>query len=284
VVEERGDVRREGFGRGEEFGRGGVVGSESPSEVLRDAESRERRDRWRAPDLPAAKRKEKNAQLCALAWIGGGGGVYLHCLYRVVGLRDAVDRQPLCRVWQKELIDDFYLVIGRPDGGETLSHVVDREKAQTTEAIETVHTHAYYYSRKSLKLEAKAGPRNQVRVEHVGSNLMTNLVIWLGPNKRLLGLSDQKMTRGRRKDITLPPSRALVIQRAYRDRKAKYLADLEGRCRKAEEENDRLRKELQLARSESAVGSINIELVNRGDYFFGKSGASLIWDLLLLHK
>ena len=114
----------------------------------------------------------------------------------------------------------------------------------------------------------QAGPRSKVRVEHVGSNLMTNLVIWLGPNKRLLGLSDQRMTRGRRKDITLPPSRALVIQRAYRDRKAKYLADLEERCRKAEEENERLRKELQLARSESAVGTINIELVNRGDYFW----------------
>jgi len=68
------------------------------------------------------------------------------------------------------------------------------------------------------------------------------------------------MTRGRRKDTTLPPSRALIIQRAYRDRKAKHLADLEERCRKAEEENDRLRKELALARSESAVGSTNIEL------------------------
>ena len=76
------------------------------------------------------------------------------------------------------------------------------------------------------------------------------------------------MTRGRRKDITLPPSRALVIQRAYRDRKAKYLADLEERCRKAEEENERLRKELQLARSESAVGPIGGELVSRRDDYF----------------
>src|SRR5579863_10370618 len=76
------------------------------------------------------------------------------------------------------------------------------------------------------------------------------------------------MTRGRRKDTSLPPSRALFIQRAYRDRKAKYLSDLEERCRKAEEDNERLRKELELARSESAVGSINIELVSRGDYFW----------------
>jgi len=61
----------------------------------------------------------------------------------------------------------------------------------------------------------------------------------------------RQMTRGRRKDSTLPPSRPLVIQRAYRDRKAKYLADLEDRCRKAEEENERLRNELELARSDS---------------------------------
>jgi cell shape-determining protein MreC len=71
------------------------------------------------------------------------------------------------------------------------------------------------------------------------------------------------MTRGRRKDTTLSPSRSLIVQRAYRDRKAKYLADLEDRCHKAEEENKRLRKELELARSESAAASINSELVRR---------------------
>jgi hypothetical protein len=71
------------------------------------------------------------------------------------------------------------------------------------------------------------------------------------------------MTRGRRKDTTLPTSHALMIQRAYRDRRAKYLAELEERCRKTEKENERLRKELELARSESAVGSINVQLVIR---------------------
>lgn len=70
------------------------------------------------------------------------------------------------------------------------------------------------------------------------------------------------MTRGRRKDTTLPPSRALAIQRAYRDRKAKYVSDLEDRCRKAEEENERLRKELDLARSESTITVANSELVS----------------------
>ncbi|KAI0297116.1 hypothetical protein BC826DRAFT_1103552 [Russula brevipes] len=68
------------------------------------------------------------------------------------------------------------------------------------------------------------------------------------------------MTRGRRKDTTLPPSRALIVQRAYRDRKAKRLSDLEDRCRKAEEENERLRKELDLARSGSAVAAINSDM------------------------
>jgi hypothetical protein len=71
------------------------------------------------------------------------------------------------------------------------------------------------------------------------------------------------MTRGRRKDITLAPSRTLAIQRAYRDRKAKHLADLEDRCRKAEEENERLRNELELARTESTASVVNGELVRK---------------------
>lgn len=50
MVEDRGDVRRERFGRGEELGRR-VGGSQGTIEVLRDAESRKRGDRWRAPDL-----------------------------------------------------------------------------------------------------------------------------------------------------------------------------------------------------------------------------------------
>jgi hypothetical protein len=73
----------------------------------------------------------------------------------------------------------------------------------------------------------------------------------------------RQMPRGRRKDSTIPLSRALIIQRAYRDRKAKHLSELEDRCRKAEEENERLRVELQLARSDSVVASIHSDLVNR---------------------
>ncbi|PIL29281.1 transcription factor [Ganoderma sinense ZZ0214-1] len=53
------------------------------------------------------------------------------------------------------------------------------------------------------------------------------------------------MTRGRRKDMTIPPSRGLTQQRDYRARKAQYVADLEVRAKKAEEENIFLRKEVQ---------------------------------------
>ena len=45
--------------------------------------------------------------------------------------------------------------------------------------------------------------------------------------------------------MTIPPSRALLQQRDYRARKAQYLADLEVRVKKAEEENVVLRKELE---------------------------------------
>ena len=62
------------------------------------------------------------------------------------------------------------------------------------------------------------------------------------------------MTRGRRKDLTIPPSRALLQQRDYRARKARYVADLEDRCRRAEDENDRLKKEVDSLRLRLAAG------------------------------
>ncbi|KAF9467303.1 hypothetical protein BDZ94DRAFT_1318732 [Collybia nuda] len=58
-----------------------------------------------------------------------------------------------------------------------------------------------------------------------------------------------KMTRGRKKDLTIPPTRALVQQRDYRARRAQYVNDLEERCRRMEEENVQLRKELDAARA-----------------------------------
>ncbi|KAF8971040.1 hypothetical protein BDZ97DRAFT_1914080 [Flammula alnicola] len=60
------------------------------------------------------------------------------------------------------------------------------------------------------------------------------------------------MTRGRKKDLTIPPTRSLTQQRDYRARKATYIASLEERCRKAEEENDQLRKELAQTRARLA--------------------------------
>ncbi|KAH6914187.1 hypothetical protein BKA70DRAFT_1420980 [Coprinopsis sp. MPI-PUGE-AT-0042] len=61
------------------------------------------------------------------------------------------------------------------------------------------------------------------------------------------------MTRGRKKDLTIPPTRSLVQQRDYRARKAHYVAELEDRCRRAEEENKQLRQELEVARANMSV-------------------------------
>ncbi|KAH7888613.1 hypothetical protein F5I97DRAFT_724576 [Phlebopus sp. FC_14] len=57
------------------------------------------------------------------------------------------------------------------------------------------------------------------------------------------------MVRGRKKDYTIPPSRALTQQRDYRARKAQYVQELQQRCARAEEENVRLRRELDIIRT-----------------------------------
>lgn len=62
------------------------------------------------------------------------------------------------------------------------------------------------------------------------------------------------MTRGRRKDLTIPPSRALLQQRDYRARKAQYVAELEDRVRKAEDENVKLKRELDSLRMRANAG------------------------------
>ncbi|KAJ6493022.1 basic region leucin zipper protein [Mycena sanguinolenta] len=59
------------------------------------------------------------------------------------------------------------------------------------------------------------------------------------------------MPRGRKKDLTIPANRALALQRDYRERKARYIADLEARCTAAEAENVRLRQEIALLRAQS---------------------------------
>ena len=64
------------------------------------------------------------------------------------------------------------------------------------------------------------------------------------------------MTRGRKKDLTIPPSRSLVQQRDYRARKASYIASLEERCRKVEEENAHLREELRCMRAQLSIPAV----------------------------
>lgn len=56
------------------------------------------------------------------------------------------------------------------------------------------------------------------------------------------------MARGRKKDLTIQPTRSLVQQRDYRARRAQYVANLEERCRKVEEENAQIRRELAEAK------------------------------------
>ena len=53
--------------------------------------------------------------------------------------------------------------------------------------------------------------------------------------------------------MTIPPSRALLQQRDYRARKAQYLADLEIRVKKAEDENVVLRKEVEALQAQLAA-------------------------------
>ncbi|TFK54313.1 hypothetical protein OE88DRAFT_1654927 [Heliocybe sulcata] len=63
------------------------------------------------------------------------------------------------------------------------------------------------------------------------------------------------MTRGRKKDLTIPPTRALTQQRDYRARKAQYLADLEERCLKAEEENMQLKKRIEALEAQNGISA-----------------------------
>ncbi|KAF8629242.1 hypothetical protein AX17_005821 [Amanita inopinata Kibby_2008] len=63
------------------------------------------------------------------------------------------------------------------------------------------------------------------------------------------------MTRGRKKDLTIPTTRALIQQRDYRARRARYVASLEDKCRRMEEENAQLRRDLATARENLSAPS-----------------------------
>ena len=67
------------------------------------------------------------------------------------------------------------------------------------------------------------------------------------------------MTRGRKRTLTTAPSRQLAHQRAYRDRKAAYVADLETRLKVLDDENAKLRSEVGELRSVlEAVGAVSV--------------------------
>jgi hypothetical protein len=60
--------------------------------------------------------------VCTVDLETGAEGAHFHGLYCIMCLLDGVDCQPLGGVWQKELIDDLYLVIRQPDGSQCISH------------------------------------------------------------------------------------------------------------------------------------------------------------------
>ncbi|KAJ7620231.1 basic region leucin zipper protein [Roridomyces roridus] len=69
-------------------------------------------------------------------------------------------------------------------------------------------------------------------------------------------LTSESMARGRKKDLTIPLTRGLTMQRDYRARKSQYIADLEARCKAAEEENAFLKRQLDIVRQGgSALGT-----------------------------
>ena len=57
------------------------------------------------------------------------------------------------------------------------------------------------------------------------------------------------MTIRCKKDQSIPPSRSIANQRDYRARKTQYVYNLEEWCRVAEEENRRLRREIELTKA-----------------------------------
>lgn len=68
------------------------------------------------------------------------------------------------------------------------------------------------------------------------------------PNRLRLRLAYGAMTRGRRRDPTLQPSRQLQTARAFRERKAVHLRNLEATVKKQEAELVELRRRLDINR------------------------------------
>lgn len=97
---------------------------------------------------------------------------------------------------------------------------------------------SYYYTSSLSALDHLLSYPVALRVILFALNLQTN------------------MPRGRKRDPTSSPSRALLQQREYRARRAQYVSSLENRCQMIEEENSQLRQEiadLQLQTGSSGV-------------------------------
>lgn len=84
------------------------------------------------------------------------------------------------------------------------------------------------------------------------------------PATRNFQLKRHTMARGRKKDLTIPPTRALTQQRDYRARRAQYVSDLEDKCRALETENNNLKQEVNALRVQLPAATVyNPAVVSR---------------------
>lgn len=162
---------RERFGRGEEIGR--WVGSQSPSEVLRDAEGRERGDGWCAPDL---RHRHQSTRLLMKPW-------WLTFMVFIASwacsMVSIASHSVVCgrRSWLTIFILSSEALMEVRTSGADVAIILcyalcDRE-----------HSRASDYSIRPLA---------KVRVV----NLTTNLAIWLATNKaNVVPKNDQRQTK-----------------------------------------------------------------------------------------
>ena len=87
-------------------------------------------------------------------------------------------------MWQKELIDYFYLVIGRSDGSEAICHVVDIERKGRRRKPSKLERICSRDDENRKSCLSRRDPVIRLGLGHVRSNLMTNLAIWLATKQK----------------------------------------------------------------------------------------------------